>query len=90
VIQPAKSFSLGEHYYPATIGDMYNPDRIDADFPLLREAHDRNDGLIERIYIGRKFKNDTERLEKLFALYAQEQRAIPVNELDLCDARRRR
>jgi hypothetical protein len=24
---------------------------------------------LERIYIGRRFKNDTERLEKLFALY---------------------
>ena len=24
----------------------------------------------ERIYIGRRFKNDTERLEKLFELYA--------------------
>jgi hypothetical protein len=25
----------------------------------------------ERIYIGRRFKNDTERLEKLFKLYTQ-------------------
>ena len=27
--------------------------------------------LLERIYIGRRFKNDTERLEKLFVLYTQ-------------------
>jgi hypothetical protein len=27
--------------------------------------------VLERIYIGRRFKNDTERLEKLFALYTQ-------------------
>ncbi len=27
--------------------------------------------LLERIYIGRRFKNDTERLEKLFELYTK-------------------
>jgi hypothetical protein len=35
----------------------------------LRVAHERNDEVVERIYIGRRFKNDTERLEKLFDLY---------------------
>jgi hypothetical protein len=63
-----------EHYYPATLGDMYDPDHFDTNYRLLREAHDRNDEIMERIYIGRRFKNDTERLEKLFALYAQEQK----------------
>ncbi len=37
----------------------------------LRAAHDRNDEVLERIYIGRRFKNDTERLEKLFELYTK-------------------
>ena len=37
----------------------------------LRLAHQRNDEVLERIYIGRKFKNDTERLEKLFELYTK-------------------
>jgi hypothetical protein len=37
----------------------------------LREAHERNDETLERVYIGRRFKNDTERLEKLFELYAK-------------------
>ena len=37
----------------------------------LREAHQRNDEVLERIYIGRQFKNDTERLEKLFDLYTK-------------------
>jgi hypothetical protein len=27
--------------------------------------------VLERIYIGRRFKNDTERLEKLFELYTK-------------------
>ena len=39
--------------------------------PDLREAHERNDEVLERIYIGRRFKNDTERLEKLFDLYSK-------------------
>lgn len=57
-----------EHHFPATIADLYDPDTIPSD---LRAAHDRNDEVLERIYIGRRFKNDTERLEKLFDLYTQ-------------------
>ena len=37
----------------------------------LRRAHERNDEVLERIYIGRRFRNDTERLEKLFDLYTK-------------------
>ncbi len=55
-----------EHHFPATIADLYDPDAMPAD---LRAAHDRNDEGLERIYLGRRFKNDTERLERLFALY---------------------
>ena len=57
-----------EAYYPATIADLYDPEHMPED---LREAHDRNDEVLERIYIGRRFKNDTERLEKLFDLYTK-------------------
>ena len=60
-----------EHYFPATIADLYAPKRMDSEFPIVREAHDRNDEVLERIYIGRRFKNDTERLEKLFDLYTK-------------------
>jgi hypothetical protein len=60
-----------EHYFPATIADMYDPNRMDSEFPLVRHAHERNDETLERIYIGRRFKNDTERLEKLFELYTK-------------------
>lgn len=63
-----------EDYYPATLGDMYDPDQFDKEYRFLREAHDHNDEVIERIYIGRRFRNDTERLEKLFDLYAQGQK----------------
>jgi hypothetical protein len=44
---------------------------------LIRTAHDRNDEVLERIYIGRRFKNDTERLEKLFELYTKMTQAAP-------------
>jgi hypothetical protein len=60
-----------EHYFPATIADMYDPNRMDAEFPLVRAAHERNDEVLERIYIGRRFRNDTERLEKLFEMYTK-------------------
>jgi hypothetical protein len=50
---------------------MYDPDRMDSEFPLVREAHERNDNILERIYSDRRFKNDTERLEKLFELYTK-------------------
>lgn len=57
-----------EAHFPATISDLYDPDKMPAD---LREAHERNDEVLERIYIGRRFRNDTERLEKLFELYTK-------------------
>jgi hypothetical protein len=57
-----------EHHFPATIADLYNPENMPI---YLRAAHERNDEVLERIYIGRRFKNDTERLEKLFDLYAK-------------------
>lgn len=57
-----------ESHFPATIADLYDPDKMPAD---LRAAHDRNDETLERIYIGRRFRNDTERLEKLFELYTR-------------------
>jgi hypothetical protein len=57
-----------EHHFPATIADLYDPETMPED---LRHAHERNDEVLERIYIGRRFRNDTERLEKLFELYTK-------------------
>jgi hypothetical protein len=57
-----------EAHFPATIADLYDPDTMPGN---LRHAHERNDEVLERIYIGRRFKNDTERLEKLFELYTK-------------------
>ena len=57
-----------EAHFPVTIADLYDPEKMPAD---LCAAHERNDETLERIYIGRRFRNDTERLEKLFELYTK-------------------
>ncbi len=67
--QSAENILLArEAHFPSTIADLYKPDEMPSD---LLAAHERNDETLERIYIGRRFKNDTERLEKLFALYTE-------------------
>ena len=57
-----------EAHFPATIAELYKPDAMPQN---LRAAHAHNDEVLERIYIGRRFKNDTERLEKLFEMYTK-------------------
>jgi len=57
-----------EAHFPATIADLYDPNEMPQN---LRRAHEENDEVLERIYIGRRFRNDTERLEKLFELYTK-------------------
>ena len=55
-------------HFPSTIADLYDANEMPED---LRRAHESNDEILERIYIGRRFRNDTERLEKLFDLYTK-------------------
>jgi len=57
-----------EANYPGTLAELYDPENMPDD---LRRAHEANDEVLERIYIGRLFRNDTERLEKLFELYTK-------------------
>ena len=64
-----------EAHFPATIADLYKPDAMPDN---LRAAHDRNDEVLERIYIGRRFRNDTERLEKLFEMYTKMTTQVPT------------
>lgn len=51
-----------------TLGWLYNPKTMPDD---LLQAHRNLDDYLETIYIGRQFKDDTERLEHLFKLYAR-------------------
>ena len=61
-----------EAHFPDSIADLYAVEDSVSKMPEnLRQAHDHNDEVLERIYIGRRFKNDTERLEKLFELYTK-------------------
>lgn len=54
-------------HFPKTIAELYDPEKMPDD---LRAVHKANDDLLEAMYMGRPFRNDTERLEKLFKLYA--------------------
>ena len=51
----------------------------------LRATHDRNDEVLGRIYIGWCFRNDTERLEKLFELYTKMTESRTVARRDRLD-----
>lgn len=57
-----------EKYFPNSIAQLYESDNSPKE---LLDVHDKNDEVLERIYIGRRFKNDTERLEKLFDVYTK-------------------
>ena len=54
-----------ESYFPTPISKLYEPNEMPVN---LKEAHKYNDEILERIYVGRLFRNDSERLEKLFNL----------------------
>jgi hypothetical protein len=60
--------SARESYPGKTIDWLYDPDTMPQS---LLEAHTALDDTLEKIYIGRVFKNDTERLEHLFKLYGR-------------------
>ena len=60
-----------DHYFEHTIADLYDPNNMEKKFPELWEAHQRNDEVLETIYNGKPFENDTERLEHLFARYVE-------------------
>ena len=60
-------------HFPKTIAELYDPDDMPDD---LRAVHRENDDLLETMYIGRPFRNDTERLEKLFKLYAAKVKSL--------------
>lgn len=64
-------------HFPKTIADLYDPNEMPED---LRAAHKENDDLLESMYIGRPFRNDTERLEHLFKLYAARVKQIAKDE----------
>ncbi|AUX68803.1 hypothetical protein CHX26_04115 [Porphyrobacter sp. HT-58-2] len=59
---------IRDSHFPSTIAEIYDPEGMPRD---LLDAHRSNDEVIEKLYVGRTFKNDTERLEHLFKLYTK-------------------
>ena len=59
---------IRENHSEKTLADMYDPDKMPDD---LREAHNENDNLVDRLYKNTGFRNDEERLAALFDLYEQ-------------------
>lgn len=59
-----------EYYCENTLAELYDPDKMPD---LLREAHDNNDALVDKIYQrGTKpFHSDDERLAELFKRYEE-------------------
>jgi len=55
-----------ERHFPSTIADLYEQGGMPEN---LLVAHQANDETVERIFFGRKMRNDTDRLENLFSLY---------------------
>lgn len=65
--QSARRILLARAAHPEkTLADMYDPDKMPSD---LREAHDQNDLIVDRLYKQSGFQNDEERLVALFELY---------------------
>ncbi len=60
--------NIREENFYMTLGEMYNPESMPEE---LKEAHNRLDLAVERIYRDEPFKSDEERLEHLFKLYAK-------------------
>ena len=55
-----------EKYPGKTIASLYDSGTMPA---ALRAMHREVDAMLEHIYVGRSFKNDSERLEHLFKRY---------------------
>lgn len=65
--QSAREILLARARHPEkTLAEMYDPDKMPEN---LRQAHFRNDLLVDSLYRKAPFKNDEERLAVLFNLY---------------------
>jgi hypothetical protein len=63
-----------ETLFPMTLSEMYSRSNMPE---LLRNAHEANDEVLERIYCGRRMRNDSERLSMLFEAFEETTRLAP-------------
>jgi hypothetical protein len=67
LISSAKRIILiRESHIPMTVSELYKEETFPED---LKNAHEKNDELIESIYRGKPFSDDEERLSYLFEIY---------------------
>jgi len=64
-----------EAHFPATIADLYTPDALPE---TLRAAHDRNDEVLERLYLGSRLRHAPAPPEKLFEMYTKMTTKVPA------------
>ena len=57
---------IREDYPDKSLAELYDPDKMPEP---LREAHKALDQAVERLYRAKPFRDASERLEHLFALY---------------------
>lgn len=57
-----------EGHFPKTIADLYDPKKMPDD---LRQAHEENDQLIDRLYRNEPFADENDRLTHLFERYVE-------------------
>ena len=62
------ALGVREAHPEKTLAELYDPDRMPE---ILRQAHDRLDAEVDRLYRVKGFKDDGERLECLFELYRE-------------------
>ena len=58
-------------YFEHQINTLYDPSRMQTDYPKLFEAHLENDKELERILSGQSFQDDEERLDFLMSEYGK-------------------
>ncbi|HEO1839405.1 TPA: class I SAM-dependent DNA methyltransferase [Acinetobacter baumannii] len=61
-----KILAVRENYSHLTLADLYDPDQMPNE---LKEAHEKNDIQVEKIYKASPFKSDEDRLRILFLNY---------------------
>ncbi len=57
-----------ERHFPSTIAELYDPKKMPEN---LQRAHARNEEVVDSIYVGRRFRSDSDRLEQLLRMYTE-------------------
>lgn len=75
-----------EYHAGSTLAELYDPDKMPRN---LREAHSDIDGLVDRLFAGKLFETDEERLALLFKMYEEQLAADQLQATNKPPARKR-